>query len=156
MGIVTSEDGPRRQWMGMGWTVRTQTPAAGFCKNGTKTANEARVLPATISSSEGSTRLDNSGIVVRVPAGNFSPLPNARPLLGSSQVKPSQAKPGQNDKWGAKSCAKGKSTPPCPLAIPAFDRIAGLSNRHLSLIGDYAYANDFEVKLRALTDLAKD
>jgi len=26
----------------------------------------------------------------------------------------------------------------------------------LTLTGEYAYANDFEVKLRALTDLAKD
>jgi hypothetical protein len=49
--------------------------------------NEASVLTgtATISSSEGSTRLDNRGIVVRVPAGNFSPLPNARPPLGHNQ-----------------------------------------------------------------------
>jgi hypothetical protein len=26
----------------------------------------------------------------------------------------------------------------------------------LTLIGEYAYANDFEVRLRALNDLAKD
>jgi len=26
----------------------------------------------------------------------------------------------------------------------------------LTLTGEYAYANDFEVRLRALTDLAKD
>ena len=43
------------------------------------------------------------------------------------------------------------------LAVPAFDRIAGLYNRHLnSNMGIYAYGNDFEVRLRALTDLAKD
>jgi hypothetical protein len=40
---------------------------------------------ATISSSERSTRLDNHGIVVRVPAGNFLPLPNARRPLGHNK-----------------------------------------------------------------------
>ena len=41
----------------------------------------------------------------------------------------SQAKPSQSVKWGADTCA---STSPCLLAIPAFDRTAGLSNRHLN------------------------
>jgi hypothetical protein len=50
---------------------------------------------------------------------------------------------------------KRKSTSPCLLAIPAFDRIAGLYNRHLTRTGEYANANDFEARLRALTDLAK-
>ena len=49
-----------------------------------------------------------------------------------SQVKPSQAKPSQSVNWGAEFCAKRKSTSPCLLAIPAFDRIAGLSNRPLN------------------------
>ena len=49
-----------------------------------------------------------------------------------SQAKPSQAKPSQSVKWGAETCAKRKSMSPCVLAIPAFDRIAGLSNRHLN------------------------
>jgi hypothetical protein len=45
-------------------------------------------------------------------------------------AKPSQAKPKF---WlGAETCAKRKSTSPCLLAIPAFDRIAGLYNRHLN------------------------
>jgi len=48
------------------------------------------------------------------------------------QAKPSQAKPIQNVKWGAETCVKRKSTSPCQLAIPAFDRIARLSNRHLN------------------------
>jgi hypothetical protein len=47
-------------------------------------------------------------------------------------------------------------TSPCLLAIPAFDSIAGLYNRHLTLTGEYSNANDFEVRLRTLTDLAKD
>jgi hypothetical protein len=34
-------------------------------------------------------------------------------------------------------------------------REAGLYNRHLNLTGECANANDFEVRLRALTDLAK-
>jgi hypothetical protein len=36
------------------------------------------------------------------------------------------SKPSQGVNWGAR-----KSTSPCLLAIPAFDRIAGLCNRHL-------------------------
>jgi len=45
---------------------------------------------------------------------------------------------------------------PCLLAIPAFERIAGLYNRHLNSNRGYAYANDSKVKLRALTDHGKD
>jgi hypothetical protein len=41
-------------------------------------------------------------------------------------------KPSQSANWGAQTCAKRKSTSPCLLAIPAFDRIAGLYNRHLN------------------------
>ena len=49
-----------------------------------------------------------------------------------------------------------KSTSPCLLAIPAFDRIAGLNNRYLNYYGECAYANNFEARLRALTDKIKD
>jgi hypothetical protein len=49
-------------------------------------------------------------------------------------------KPSQSVNWGEETCAKRNSTSPCLLAIPAFDRIAGLYNRHLILIGDYANA----------------
>ena len=45
-----------------------------------------------------------------------------------SQAKPSQA----NVLTGAETCAKLKLTFLCLLAIPAFDRITGLSNRHLN------------------------
>jgi len=62
------------------------------------------------------------------------------------------AKPNQSSNWGAKR----KLTSPYLLAIPAFDRKAGLNNITLNLVGEYAYANDFEVRLMALTDLAKD
>ena len=65
-----------------------------------------------------------------------------------SQVKP-------KCEMGAETCAKRKSTSPCLLAIPAFDRKAGLNNRQ-TITGEYAYANNFEVSLRALTDYAKD
>ena len=67
-----------------------------------------------------------------------------------------QAKLSQSVNWGAETCAKRKSTSPCLLAIPAFDRIAGLYDRHLNLTGEHANANDFEVRLRALTIFAKD
>jgi len=43
-----------------------------------------------------------------------------------------QIKPSQSVNWGAETCAKRKSTSLCLLAILAFDRIAGLSNRHLN------------------------
>ena len=49
------------------------------------------------------------------------------------------------------TCAKRKSTSPCVLAIPAFD-----PTDTLTLAGVYVYANDFEFRLRALIDLAKN
>ena len=42
------------------------------------------------------------------------------------------AKPSQSINWGAETCAKRKSPPPCLLAIAAFDRISRLCNRHLN------------------------
>jgi len=44
------------------------------------------------------------------------------------KVKP---KPSQSSNLGG-ICAKRKLTSPCLLDIPAFDRIAGLCNRHLN------------------------
>ena len=41
-------------------------------------------------------------------------------------------KPSQSVNWEAEICAKRKSTSPSLLAIPAFDPIAGLSNRFLN------------------------
>ena len=67
-------------------------------------------------------------------------------------------KPSQNANWGAETCAKRKSTSPCLLAIPAFDRTAGLCNRFPNSNGEYgnANANDFGVRLKTLTDLARN
>ena len=48
-----------------------------------------------------------------------------------------------------------KSTSPFLLVIRGFDRIARLYNRHLNSNTEYAYANDFEVRQKALIDLAK-
>jgi len=52
---------------------------------------------------------------------------------------------------------RGKETgAPCLLATPAVNRVAGLYNTHkLNLTGKYPYANDFEVRLKALTDPTK-
>jgi len=47
-----------------------------------------------------------------------------------------------------------KSTSPCLLAIPAFDRIPSSITDTLTLT-EYAYANHLQVRLRAVTDLAK-
>jgi len=49
-----------------------------------------------------------------------------------------------------------KSKSPRLLAIPAFDFIAGLYNRHLNSDRGFAYTNDLEVRLKALNDLAKE
>lgn len=35
------------------------------------------------------------------------------------------------------------------LAIPAFDRMAGLSNTPYTLAGDYTYTKDFNSRLKA-------
>ena len=45
---------------------------------------------------------------------------------------------------------------PLSVSHSSFDHIARLSNRHLKYNRGYAYANDLKVRLRALTDLAKD
>jgi len=42
------------------------------------------------------------------------------------------------------TCAKGKSTSLCLSAVPAFDRIAGLYNRHLNSKWGIAYAKDLK------------
>jgi len=49
-----------------------------------------------------------------------------------------------------------KSKNPYLLAFPAFDRIAGLYNRHINPYREYACANDLEVRLRALSNVAKE
>ena len=41
-------------------------------------------------------------------------------------------------------------------AIPAFERIAGLCNRHPNSNGEYANANNFGIRPKALTDLARN
>jgi hypothetical protein len=41
-------------------------------------------------------------------------------------------KPSPSGNWGAETCSKRKLTSRCLLAIPVFDRIAGLYNRHLN------------------------
>ena len=68
----------------------------------------------------------------------------------------SQAKPCQRVNWRTSTCSKPKSTAPCLFAIPASDCIAGLYNRHVNTNRGCAYASDFKLRLRALTDHAKD
>jgi hypothetical protein len=69
---------------------------------------------------------------------------------------PGQIKPSQSANWGVETCAKRKSKSPCLFAIPAFDRMPGLCNRHPNSNGEYANANDFGVRLKTLTDLARN
>jgi len=49
-----------------------------------------------------------------------------------NEFRSNQAKTSQSVNWGAETCPKRKSTSPCLLAIPAFHRIAGLSDRQLN------------------------
>jgi hypothetical protein len=56
---------------------------------------------------------------------------------------------------GGGDLCERKSMSPCLLAIPTFERKARLYNRHLNSNRGYAYANDFEVRLRVLTDIAR-
>ena len=65
-------------------------------------------------------------------------------------------KPSQIANWGAETYAKHMWTSPCLLAIPVFHRTTGLCNRHPNSNGEYANANDFGVRLKAVTDLAKN
>ena len=65
-----------------------------------------------------------------------------------------QAKP--KCELGAETCALRKSPPPCLLAILRLTALLGSVTDTSTLTGDYAYANDVEVRLRALTHLAKD
>jgi hypothetical protein len=63
------------------------------------------------------------------------------------------AKPSQIANCGADICAKRMSTSCSLLAIPAS---LGAITFTLTLRGEYSYANDFRVRLKALTDLDKD
>jgi hypothetical protein len=64
-------------------------------------------------------------------------------------------KPRHCANWRADICAKSKSTSPSLLAIPAFDRIAGLCNRHLNSNKGICLLYRFQVRPRAMTDLTK-
>ena len=64
--------------------------------------------------------------------------------------------PRQSSNWGAEARTKSKPPPPFLFAIPVFDSKAGFNNRHFNSNRGICYANDFEVRLRVLTDLAKD
>jgi len=61
-------------------------------------------------------------------------LPHSSSLHAPLQKRliESQTKSRQYVNWGTETCAKRKKTSTCLLAIPAFDRIAGLCNRHLN------------------------
>ena len=44
----------------------------------------------------------------------------------------SASKPSKSFNWGTETCVSRKSPSSCMLAIPAFDRVARLYNRHLT------------------------
>ena len=47
-------------------------------------------------------------------------------------TEPSQAKPSQSSNWRRRLARSASMRPPCLLAIAAFERIAGLNNKHLN------------------------
>ena len=55
-----------------------------------------------------------------------------RHTLWIAVKRQSISKTNQISNWGVETCTELKSTSSCLLAIPAFDRIAGLYNRHLN------------------------
>jgi hypothetical protein len=56
----------------------------------------------------------------------------SRRYISGLETEMPVTKPSQSSNWGAETRTKCKSTSPCLLAIPAFDRKAGLNNRHLN------------------------
>ena len=77
-----------------------------------------------------------------------------------TQIPPSERLPGSKPSnvltGGAESCAKRKLTSPSLLAMPASDRKDGLCNIHHITNGEYANANYFGVRPKALDDLARN
>jgi len=73
--------------------------------------------------------------VVQQPGcGADHPSPPSTEFIGTAELYSySASKPSQSSNWGGMEiCAKRKFPSPCLLAIPAFDRVAGLYNRHLN------------------------
>ena len=60
-------------------------------------------------------------------------------------------KPSQSANWGVGDSREAQVDVPLS-AISAIDRIVGLCNRLPNSKGEYANVNDFEVRLKALTD----
>ena len=85
-------------------------------------------------------------------------LPLSNSSLCSVQAKRtffSPAKPSQSSNWGWRLAQSASRRP--PVRYPFLRLIAKLGSitDTLTLTGEYAYTNDFEVRLRALTDLAR-
>jgi hypothetical protein len=74
-------------------------------------------------------------------------------VVTRKEYRLTKAKP----KWqlGAQTCAKRKSTSPCQPYLHLTAQLGSITDT-LTLTGEYANANDFEVRPRALTDLSKD
>jgi len=58
--------------------------------------------------------------------------PNTEVIETAELYSYSASKPSQSSNWGTETYALRKSPSPCLLAIPAFDRVAGLYNGHLT------------------------
>jgi len=78
------------------------------------------------------TDLVNSSLTTTA-SHSLSPSFSTSTKKENGQAKPSQAKPSRAKVLnGSETCAKRKLTSPSLLAIPAFDHLAGLNNRHLN------------------------
>ena len=63
-----------------------------------------------------------------------------------------QAKPSQSSKWGQGLARSAIRRPPVCWPFQRLIALLGSIRDTLNKTGEYAYANDFEVRLRALTD----
>ena len=70
---------------------------------------------------------------------------------------PSQAKSSQSSNWGEGRLPRSASRhPPVCQPFPCLTAQLGSMTDTLTLTGGYAYVNEFEVRLRALIDTAKE
>ena len=76
-------------------------------------------------------------------------------LPGSSSPRRTPAKPSQSVNWGLRFAQSASRCPPVCQPSLLLTASLGSITDSLTLTEEFAYANDFKVRLRALTDLLK-
>ena len=113
------------------WTPpRPEKTFLGTTLHSTTGATPGNVVNINIKTSNESFALASEDTPLRTLPPSETGTQNRRHKPLAVSAKPSQAKP---QCWlGEETCASRNSMSPCLLAIPAFDRIAGLNNRFLN------------------------